>query len=268
MVMRVGPLAESWIRIAPRATVSAKVNLSNSYDLSRKGQYSIEYQAKAVVLSGVEERLLPVGDLAAGKSAALGTQMTEIRSEALRFELEVGVPPVALDMLAPEKPEDAKHSYPGCTSSQRSTISSALSCAKTRGCDAADYCYYNGCTSWYYNWFGSCSYYSTVSARFDQTCFSYLLGCNYTFNCGGSYCDPGVVAYVYQNRPCETWICSAFFSQTSSFRCHAVYHESNHWTYTDDWVYGYSNCLWLADNYPSYAADNADSYSYAADYAP
>jgi peptidyl-Lys metalloendopeptidase len=37
---------------------------------------------------------------------------------------------------------------------------------------------------------------------------------------------------------------------------------------TDDYVYGYSNGQWLADYYPTYAIWNADSYRYAAQYAP
>lgn len=266
MVMRAGPTAESWIRIAPGATVSAKVNLAEGYDLSRDGEYSIEYEASAVVLSGIEESMLPVIDPSTGKGAVIETPRTYIRSAAISVELS-GVPfQVGRDELDRDQAELSKHSYLGCTTSERNAINSALSCARTSACDAADYCHSYGCSSWYYDWFGNCSYSSTVCSRFDDTCY-YLTTCNMTFTCDGPYCEAGVIAYVYQNRPCQIWICPDFFVYTY-FQCHAITHEANHWTGTEDWVYGESDCRWLADYYPSYAADNADNYAYAADYCP
>jgi peptidyl-Lys metalloendopeptidase len=271
MIMRVGPLAESWIRIAPGETVSGKVNLSTVYDLSRAGRYSIEYRASQHVLSGIDESLLPVADLATGKGARLDTPRTTVRSEAISFEFEGADVPLASELLDPERSGLSKDSFSNCTSSQRTTIQTAKTGARANACDSCDYCDYYGCgSSWYTTWFGDCTYESSVCQSFCDAC-SVLGSSSFTFYCNGTYCESGVIAYVYKNRPYEIWICPDFFVYTY-FQVHAVTHEVFHWYIVagaEDWVYGESNCRTLAAYYdPYYAATNADSYAYAADSCP
>lgn len=269
MIVRIGPLAESWMRIGAGQTLSGKVNLSNVYDLSRGGTYSIEYMASQHVMSGVEESMLPVASADEGKSAVLSVPRTMVRSEAISFEFAGADILVDSALVAPVSPELAKDSFPGCSSSERSQISAAKSNSRPNVRGARDYCNaYGSGSGWYSTWFGGGTYVSTVCQNFADA-YNVLGSNSFTFTC--TNCDSGVIAYVYKNRPYEIWICPDFFTYTY-FQTHAVTHEVFHWYIVagaEDWTYGSANCQTLASSYhPYYAATNADNYAYAADNSP
>jgi peptidyl-Lys metalloendopeptidase len=262
IALRLGPSAKDWIRIAPGASVSAEVKLSASYNLQRGGRYSVKYLAYQHVISGDQE--LPVVDSTdpEAKGFTFGIAGATIVSDALGIEINGDIE-VVDDMLFDRS--GGTKGYINCSSP--STIASAQSTAQGRVANAYWEC--DSYNSWYRDWFGTTSsYVSTVRGYFANSYWA--LDGDITYDCTGTGCSSGVIAYVYMGTPYKIWICPAFWSQSSNFKAHAIAHETFHWYVVagvDDWVYGYSNCLWLADNYPYYALDNADNYAYAADYA-
>jgi peptidyl-Lys metalloendopeptidase len=259
MIMRAGPMAGSWVRIAAGETMSIKVDLTDAYDLQHAGTYSIEYASIQHVLAGSLE----------GKGAALDTAPVTIVSPSLTFTFDgARSPRQPVDMIQPVRDTSPKDSFPGCDAGEIATIQDAKVGARANTSCSCDYCAAAGCGSrWYQTWFGPCTYESFVCTNFCDA--ETVLGDDrFTFNCGGSYCEPGVIAYVYQNRSYEIWICPDFFVY-NNFQVHAITHEVFHWNIVagaEDWGYGSKFCKDLAKYYdPAYAATNADNYAYAAD---
>jgi len=180
----------------------------------------------------------------------------------------VRAPRRLVDLISPVRDGSPKDSYPGCTSGEIDDVVDAKADALTNACCSCDYCAAKGCGSrWYQTWFGPCTYESTVCSNFCDAC-TVLEDDRFTFNCGGSYCEPGVIAYVYQSRSYEIWLCPDFFVY-NNMQVHAIDHEVSHWNIVagaEDWGYGSKFCKDLAKYYdPSYAATNADNYAYACD---
>jgi peptidyl-Lys metalloendopeptidase len=267
LALRIGPLKKDWIRIEPGASVATELNLSEAYDLQRGGDYSVKYISFQHVLTAEENR--PVVDLSnpevlnLSKAFTIGAGGTTILSNEMDVEIVGDLEPFSNQMFIDQGLE--KNSYYGCQST--STIASAES--RGRGWLANGYYAASSYNSWYRDWFGTTSsYVSTVRNRMANA--YYALGGNTSYTCNGSYCSSGVIAYTYQTVYNQMWLCPLFWNQDTNGKAHTIIHESFHWNAvagTDDWTYGYSNCLWLADYYPYYALDNADNHAYAARYA-
>ena len=93
---------------------------------------------------------------------------------------------------------------------------------------------------------------------------------NYYCGANAPYCSSNTIAYTYKTTSNRIYICNLFWSQSASFRAHAVGHESYHWNTVagaDDVTYGSSQCQSLARSRPGDARRNADNYAYAADTA-
>lgn len=260
---RLGPLPESWLRIAAGETVSAKVNLADSYNLVSEGEYSISYKAHQQVLSG---QMLPTVTAADTKALSLETAPTTVTSDSISFRLsynEVPAPSIDVELMDPSSLQ--KNNY-GICSSYGST--SDLSGPKSTGWTLANNAYNCGwsCNNWHKDWFGdACSYLSSVRGRFLST-RNYLADYWY-FHCGSQApaCRSNWIAYVYHGSPRHVYICPSYWSYSN--KPHVLVHEANHWTCTTDYTYGYWNCRNLADSSAYQAYNNADNYAYAADYA-
>lgn len=272
LVMRIGPLPENWIRVSAGETIQMKVDLTTAYDMTQAGYYTVGYGAMQHVISGVAEHMLPVFDTVGQKAASFETPAAMISSTQLTVQYEGAAAVFRLEQY-PESVDDQheKHTFIGFTTAQRNAVLAAIDCACANVTCACNYC---SCpSSWYTTWFSSnCVYDYFVCGSFCRA-KNHLCPGNITFRYQAySYpCDPGVIAYVYQNRPNEIWLCGDFFVYTY-FQCHAITHEVFHWNTVataEDWGYGESFCKDLARNYhPYYSATNADSYAYAADYCP
>jgi peptidyl-Lys metalloendopeptidase len=269
MIMRAGPVEGSWLRLAAGETVAVKVDLTDAYDLSAAGSYSIEYVALQHLLVGSEQAVAPVARPLEAKTATLLTLPATVVSSPVEVRLEgVRAPRQLVDLIEPVHDGSPKDSYPGCDAGEIADVQDAKADALTNACCSCDYCAANGCGSrWYQTWFGPCTYESTVCTNFCDAC-SVLGDDRFQLNCGGSYCEPGVIAYVYQNRSYEIWLCPDFFVY-NNMQVHAIDHEVFHWNIVagaEDWGYGSKFCKDLAKYYdPAYAATNADSYAYACD---
>ena len=90
-----------------------------------------------------------------------------------------------------------------------------------------------------------------------------------TINCTDA--DLGYYAYVYPGNPYEIYVCYYFFHAPNMGRdstAGTLVHEMSHFNVvagTQDYVYGASNAMQLAQTDPRRAIKNADNYEYFAE---
>ncbi|ELU36885.1 deuterolysin metalloprotease (M35) family domain-containing protein [Rhizoctonia solani AG-1 IA] len=154
-------------------------------------------------------------------------------------------------------------SYTGCSSTQQSQISSAISSGQSYASSSYSHLTSNPSGSTRYTrWFGtfSTSRYNAVLNSFSRL-RTYPNG--WTYNCN-TCSDPDTYAYVYPSRYGTVYLCGYFWSAPATgagSRADTIIHEGTHFTQvlgTDDYVYGQSGCLSLAKSNPTNAVYNAD----------
>jgi peptidyl-Lys metalloendopeptidase len=251
-VKRAAPIPTDFVPIAPGAELSATVKLSSFYEMGQAGEYVIQHAADALAAFG-------------GSSVAIPTLLSEPVA-TLRTEPNT---PVVRQEIAPLA---AGLSYVNCTSSQKTSVASALSQADTYASNAASYLTAGTVGSRYTTWFGAYTSSRYSTARTHYTAIrSAIETKNITVDCG---CTDSSFAYVYPNQPYIIHVCSAFKSAPISgtdSKAGTLIHELSHFNVvasTDDRAYGQSACMSLAKSSPSNALDNADSHEYFAENTP
>jgi peptidyl-Lys metalloendopeptidase len=260
------PRAEDFIRIPAGGSVSARVELSSVYDISRSGEYSIQYRVP------LREALRATGAKVA--AARLGN----IESNVLTLGIERDERLIAQAPAAPTPglifDEYRTPSFVSCSSTRQSTLISALSNAQTISQRARDYLNNLPSTSRstdtaYRTWFGSytSSRYSTVQSHYSNI-YSSFVNQTYTFNCS---CTSSAYAYVYANQPYRVYLCNAFWNAPMTgidSKAGTLVHEASHFTVlggTQDYAYGTTACRNLATSDPARAVMNADNHEYFAE---
>jgi peptidyl-Lys metalloendopeptidase len=261
------PRAEDFVRVPAGGSVSARVELSSVYDISRSGEYSIQYRVP------VREALRATGAKVA--AAKLGN----IESNVLTLGIERD------ERLIAQAPAEApapglifdEYRTPGfvsCSSTRQSTLISALSNAQTISLRARDYLNNLPSTSRptdtaYRTWFGSytSSRYSTVQSHYNNI-YSAFVNQTFTFNCT---CTSSAYAYVYANQPYRVYLCNAFWNAPMTgidSKAGTLVHETSHFTVvagTQDYAYGTTAARNLATSDPDRAIMNADNHEYFAE---
>ncbi len=259
MVLRLGPTAEDWITLSPGESIEAMIDLSEAYDLRRGGTYSITFRHPI----GVRDLEVAIDQMAPNGTTP-GLQLEFVESNTVEVFVEG-------PETVPEPAPLPEFGYSGCTTSQRSSLSTASSYGRSLA--AKSYNQLAGTSgssnSLYKTWFGTytSSRYSTVKNGYYN--IYYAFGRTWNYTC--TSCQSGVIAYVYPSRTYYVWICPSFFNYNATSRGSFLLHEASHWTAilgTDDYTYGYTNCLNLAKTNPSAAVDNADNYRYFSLYVP
>lgn len=262
------PTAEDFIRIPAGGSVSARVELSSAYDISRSGEYSIQYRVP------VREALRVTGaKVAAAKLGHIESNVVTLGIE--RDERLIAQAPVD-DVQAPGLivGEYRTPSFVSCSTTRQSTLITALSNAQTISQRARDYLNNLPSTSRptdtaYKTWFGSytSSRYSTVQSHYSNI-YSSFVNQTYTFNCS---CTSSAYAYVYANQPYRVYLCNAFWNAPMTgidSKAGTLVHEASHFTVlggTQDYAYGTTACRNLAVSNPDRAVMNADNHEYFAE---
>ncbi|HEV8267575.1 MAG TPA: M35 family metallo-endopeptidase, partial [Thermoanaerobaculia bacterium] len=252
---RAEPTAEDFVRIGPGRSRSADVELSSLYDMSRPGNYAVEYRA---ALSGV----LP--SMAAPSGAYLGSNLVTFRLTG-----EARPSPLALSQAV--APEAATTTYQSCSNAQISDLTQARPAAANYASSASS-SLTGSATARYTTWFGAytSSRYNTVKSHYAAIS-SALSTQAYTFDCK---CKKPYYAYVYPTQPYIVYLCKVFWTAPmtgTDSKAGTLIHETSHFNVvasTDDWVYGQSGCKSLAQSDPNKAIDNADSHEYYAENNP
>lgn len=265
---RAAPKAEDYLRIPAGGSVSADVDLTSVYDMSRTGEYAIRYQTfvqDALRADGL--KVLGVRDLATLESNGL---FLAVERDG---RLQEGL--AALKVDAEVDTKALSPSFVGCTSSRQTSLRSAIGNAQTLAYRAWYYMYYlpvasRPTNSSYRTWFGSYTSTRYVTAgNHYVNIYNSFAGKKFTFYCDCT--DPDSFAYVYATQPYGVHLCGAFWSAPSvgiDSKAGTLVHETSHFNVvagTRDYAYGQSACRSLALRAPDTAIFNADSHEYFAE---
>lgn len=259
------PQAEDFVRIPAGGSVSARVELSSAYDISRTGEYSIQYRVP------LREALRAIGaEVAAAKLGNIESNVLFLgieRDARLIAERTARKPEViAGEALAP--------GFVSCSSTRQSSLLTALSNAEAISLLARNYLNNlpvasRSTDAAYRTWFGeyTSSRYSTVQSHFNAI-YSAFNTQTVTFHCD---CTSSAYAYVYSNQPYNIHLCNAFWNAPNlgiDSKAGTLVHEMSHFNVvagTSDYAYGTSACQRLASTNPKKAINNADSHEYFAE---
>ncbi len=218
-------------------SLTRTVSLSDLYDFSKSGDYSLRYGDSNELKLSIE-----------GRAAKLPESPVESLTGAISFSGR-------------------------CSSTQQSTLMQAMSAASAMADDSA--AYLNGTPSGtprYTTWFGAFSstgwntaktHFASIKDAFDTK--------PVTLDCS---CKKSYYAYVYPTRPYVIYVCNAFWNAPmtgTDSKGGTLIHEMSHFNVvagTDDHVYGQSGAKSLAISNPTNALDNADNHEYFAENTP
>ncbi|CTP82780.1 M35 family metallo-endopeptidase [Xanthomonas graminis] len=264
LVKRAAPRAEDFVTLQPGETRHAQIDLGNAYDLSRSGSYTIKLNASLQYAAFADGARMQHADSQPQMlSSAPLTLWLDGRGRAVRNELMAG-PQAVVNGI----------NYASCSSSQISTIGSAVNSARTYSQNAKTYLNGGSTGARYISWFGAynASRYSTASSNFvnidaaiDQN------NGQITINCS---CSESSYAYVSPNQPYQIYVCNAFWSAPltgTDSKAGTLIHEMSHFSVvagTSDYAYGQSAARSLASSNPARAVKNADNHEYFAENNP
>jgi peptidyl-Lys metalloendopeptidase len=262
---RTAPGPGDYFLLKPGASHSRNVELTALYDMSVTGDYSIRYVARSQNLFANS----------LGRSAVVDAEalMGEVASDSVSVWVdgrhERGF---VAEAKAPEAAAGQGLAFSGCSASQSSTITSAISAAKTMANGGLNYLNAGTVGQRYTKWFGAytAARYSTAKSHFSaiKTAFDtkpVVVDCS---------CKQSYYAYVYPTEPYKIYVCNAFWSAPmtgTDSKGGTLVHEMSHFNATagtDDWAYGKSAAASLATSNPTKALDNADSHEYFGENSP
>ncbi|MES2018382.1 MAG: M35 family metallo-endopeptidase [Pseudomonadota bacterium] len=266
---RQAPTAKDYYLLKPGASHTSRVELSGLYDMTVTGDYAVRYHAASLQLFGNApgQQAKAMGSEELGEIASAPVSLWIDGLHARGFK--------AADVLEEAKrpsPGTSGLSFSGCTSSQASTITSAVGAAKTMSNGGVNYLSAGTTGTRYTKWFGvyDASRYSTVRSHFNSIKAAFDTK-PVVVDCG---CKQSYYAYVYPTQPYKIYVCNAFWSAPmtgTDSKGGTLIHEMSHFNVvasTDDWVYGQSGAASLAISNPGKAIDNADSHEYFGENTP
>jgi peptidyl-Lys metalloendopeptidase len=280
LVKRGAPTDADYVRLGAGESLRYEVELTGVYDLSRNGQYAIEY-------TGLQRQVgpaAPATNARADQAVVATAQDAAVHVSPLYLWLQGRGAPAAGAREATASPQGsvqplataaaASITYTGnCTSSQRTALANAVAAATTYSQNALTYLGRTpASTPRYKTWFGTVSTtnWNTVKSHFTKITDA-LKTKPLTLDCS---CRQNYYAYVYADQHYKIYLCPGFFSAPNTgtdSKAGTLIHELSHFTIlggTDDRAYGQSAAKSLAISSPSKAVDNADSHEYFAENTP
>ena len=270
MVKRGAPTEAELVTFQPGETKVYSVNLAESYDLRRGGDYSVNFH------SFLEGARTAKGQRLAGA----GGRIPALAGAPLRVWVDQDNPLNKLSGSGNRRPPSSSVvyqngvGYAACSSTQISGASAGLSKAREYTQNARGYLTAGTVGPRYTTWFGAytSARYSTANQHFvaidnamDQVNNAIIIDCS---------CKQSYYAYVYPGQAYRIYVCNAFWSaptQGTDSKGGTLIHEMSHFNVvagTDDHVYGQSGAKSLAISNPTNALDNADNHEYFAENTP
>jgi len=251
---RAPAMAGDLLSLVPGAKLSGTVDLATQYDLSQTGVY-------AVRLDTVVPDLFGTGS----------NKTTRIASNELVLKIDGRASGAARPGPSPSY---ASITYTGgCTTTQQSTLVSAVNQATTYASGALSYL--NGApsaTPRYVTWFGA---FSTSGWNTADTHFASITDAFQNKPLGlDCKCRKNYYAYVYPTQPYVIYVCSVFWTAPmagTDSKGGTLIHEMSHFNVTastNDYVYGQTAAKSLAISNPTQALGNADNHEYFAENNP
>ena len=265
---RATPTAADYVRIPAGGSVSADVELSSAYDMSRTGEYAIRYRASVqdtLRADGLKVRALQGLGSLESNVLFLGVERNEraVNEIETLVQIDEAIRTNQTKALAP--------SYVSCSTTRQSLLVTALSNAQSISLKSKNYLAsaVPSTDAAYRTWFGAytSSRYSTVQSHYNNI-YSAFVNQRFTFYCD---CTDSSYAYVYANQPYRVHLCGAFWNAPAlgtDSKAGTLVHETSHFTVvagTQDYAYGQTACRSLATSNPTRAVANADSHEYFAE---
>ena len=232
------------------------VNLGEYYDLSAPGQYEVFYAVAAFNMFNDKGNSFKFKDV--------------LTSEKISFNAKgsngKGKP------TPPPPPPPGGNSFNACSADQQSLLVAARNTAKSYAANSENYLLAGNQGSRYTTWFGvfSTTRYNTVKNNFIAISDA-MDNAGVTFDCK---CKQNYYAYVYPNQPYKIYLCKVFWQAPPSgtdSQAGTLIHEMSHFDVvagTDDFAYGKTAAMNLANTNPNDAVKNADSHEYFAENTP
>ena len=254
--------------LRPGQSYRTVVDLAASYDMSKRGQYSV------TLVSPLQFASLSDGSML---KTARGLPML-LQSPTLQFWNDGSASKGAAAHKG--KPGSGGTtvvngvSFAGCSATQTTQAGQAVVDARNYTQNARGYLAGGTQGARYATWFGAytSSRYGTVSQHFvsidnamDQSAGQVKINCA---------CNGSEYAHVYPDRAYEIFVCRAFWPAPATgtdSKAGTLIHEMSHFNVvagTNDWVYGQTGAKNLAISNPTNAIDNADSHEYFAENTP
>ena len=264
---RPAPTDADFLKLTPGQTLEKTFELSNLYDMTQTGSYSITYDAHSFHLFGNKGQ--------AKKAERKGVEILE--SNTVSFFMK-GLAKRGGNGGKPDGGDggtgdciDGTCFTGRCDNSQKSQIMSALAAADTMANDSVSYL--NGNIGQRYeSWFGTPTNSRVNTAKANFSAINDAIdNQDLVFDCK---CKQSYFAYVYPAQPYKIFLCRAFWSANETgtdSRAGTIIHELSHFNVvagTDDVVYGQSGARNLANSNPDQALNNADSHEYFAENTP
>ena len=266
---RGAPTSADYITLRPGESLNRKVELSTQFDLSVTGAYQFTYEPHVLKLGRERgDTTLKAQAISEHTAAAATTHLWIEGSNQSRVEKEMQMQKTIADAISIQGVSYASN----CSTSRRSTISTAFNASKTMAQNSQSYL--NGSTvgARYTTWFGSytSSRWNTAKSHFNNI-VSAQNNQNVVFDCS---CTQSYYAYVYPTQPYKIYLCNAFWSAPTTgtdSKGGTIVHELSHFNViaaTDDHAYGQTAAKNLAKTNPTKALDNADNHEYFAENTP
>jgi peptidyl-Lys metalloendopeptidase len=259
------PGKSDWVEFEPGQTMSAKVKLSDHYDLFQTGTYAVRFDAhqqtetanKSFVFGEVESSQISLFVNGNGYS-----EMAALKASAAN----------ALNS------NKAAAQFKNCSTTRQSQLNTAFSSAKTYASNSLSY-FTNrttaNITARYRTWFGSATTTRIATAKSHyNNISSSLQNKQIVFNCSCASQYASAFAYVQPSSPYEITLCGAFWPAANTgtdSKAGTIVHEMSHFNIvagTDDHAYGQSAAKSLATSNVTKALDNADSHEYFSENTP
>ncbi|MEU4244845.1 M35 family metallo-endopeptidase [Actinoplanes sp. NPDC026619] len=259
LVKPAAPTAADYTSIPAGGTYTATMDLADEYDLSQPGTFTVALASTQVRASAGTLRV-NAGRATVRTSAGIrGAAKVSSAAPTATEQVNVGAAAAAVTLT-----------YRGCTTSEKTTLKTAISNATTFSQKSQTWLAANPSGGGAYTtWFGtySSSRFSRVTSAYSKIT-SELTSKTVTLDCTS---DEDYYAYVYPDEPYIIYLCNAFWSAPATgtdSKAGTLIHESSHFTVnggTDDHVYGQTAAKQLAVSSPANAVDNADNYEYFAE---
>jgi peptidyl-Lys metalloendopeptidase len=262
------PTAADYVRIPAGGSVSADVELSSAYDMSRTGEYAIRYRASVqdtLRADGLKVRALQGLGSLESNVLFLGVERNERAVNAVETLVQID------EASRADQTKALAPSYVSCSASRQSLLVTAIANAQSISLKSKNYLASASPSTdaAYRTWFGAytSSRYSTVQSHYNNI-YNAFVNQRFTFYCD---CTDSSYAYVYANQPYRVHLCGAFWNAPAlgtDSKAGTLVHETSHFTVvagTQDYAYGQTACRSLATSNPTRAVANADSHEYFAE---
>jgi len=236
---------EDFVAFSAGQSKSVSINLFDNYFFPFTGEYVISYSSPFTA---------PEVTFSATTMITLSESDVTYNQRVLKTNEEMRLNPLTHTNCNAQKESQVNAAV---TSSRAETLR-AYNCMTGRS---------SACLSLATRWFGVTS---GALYEYDRSCFNTVNARLQPANTFNAYCDPqgcgaNVYGYVYPNDPAYTvYVCGLFWSLPAE-RVNTIVHEMSHFSRlcgTDDYAYGQSNCLRLAQTNPNQATRNADNVCY------